>query len=109
MSDDLEAKHWSRSRTVLFNVGISALGIVAIVVDALQPHVAILREVIPNDSGATLVIVLAVANILLRLATSTGIRIRKPKISQPPGEERRRRGKRRTVTDQQPTGETPHE
>jgi hypothetical protein len=60
------AKRWWKSKTLWFNVVMSAAG-------AAEASLGILQQVLPINSYAVIAFTLAVGNAVLRVVTTTGL------------------------------------
>lgn len=66
MAEKIETKRWYKSKTLLFNIAVSALV-------ALEASFSMLQAFLPADTYAIAVVVLTVGNAMLRIVTTQGL------------------------------------
>lgn len=72
-----EPKWWASSKTMLMNSLVVFLGVTAAVVDFVEPNLGLLATLAPGHYAA-LVSLLGALNLVLRVATVTGVSWRRP-------------------------------
>lgn len=66
MAEKIETKSWYKSKTIIFNIVVSAMV-------ALEASFSMLQSFLPANTYAIAVVVLAVGNAMLRIVTTQGL------------------------------------